>query len=138
MPLPSSALGRGIGFLLICGLATAVFAQVAPVPDAVNPYSVTFDVVQNAPVPVADGNFIQLGREELDAVLDYSEHLAAVKMGGAEFAATVPLLQRFLRVAGQYNEKLRVTGDFLPATLGQTVKEDLRRPRRESDLIKKS
>ena len=111
---------------------------VAPVPDNVNPYSITLDVVQNAPIPVADGNFIQLGREELDAVLDYAEHISALKMGGAEFAATVPLLQRFLRVAGQYNERLKVSGDFLPATLGQTVKEDLRRPRRESDLIKKT
>src|SRR4051812_686295 len=34
LPSPSSAFGRGAGFLLICSLATAVFAQVPPTPDA--------------------------------------------------------------------------------------------------------
>jgi hypothetical protein len=56
----------------------------AKVPDA-GPYSVTVDVIQNAVVPSVDGDFLQIGREELDVILDYAQHLAAFKQGGAEF-----------------------------------------------------
>jgi hypothetical protein len=83
----------------------------APAPDAVA-YSATASVVQNAPVPAAPGDFIQVSREDYDTILDYAQHLAAFKMGGAEFAATVPLYQRFLRRASLYNSKLTAMGFF--------------------------
>src|SRR3990167_8647027 len=61
---------------------------VNPVPDANGPYSVTLDVVRNAPVPSTDSTQVQLGREQLDMILDYAEHLAMFKVGGAEWRAT--------------------------------------------------
>lgn len=106
---------------------------VAPPPDA-TPYSVSLDVIRNAPVPAVDGDFIQLGREELDAVLDYAQHLAAFKMGGQEFLATIPLYQRFVRQAGIYNDRLRGTSCYLSAMQGQSWSETKVRPRRESDV----
>src|SRR5258705_84101 len=48
------------------------------------PYMLTATVVENAPVPVVDADQVQVGRDDLDAVLDYAVHLAALKMGGAE------------------------------------------------------
>lgn len=94
--------------VLIAGLNQIGFA--GP-PDA-GPYSATLSVVQNAPIPVNGSDFIQLGRDEYDVLLDYCVHLAAFKMGGAEFQATIPLFQRFMLQAEKYNQKLRALGPF--------------------------
>jgi hypothetical protein len=87
----------------------------APVPDAgINgvPYSMTATVVENAPIPAGDGAYVQIARSDLDALLDYGVHLAALKMGGAEFTATMPLLQRFLQQAALYNRKLTEVAEY--------------------------
>jgi len=76
---------------------------VAPVPDGVRPYSVACDVVRNFPVPVADTDYVQVGREELDTLVDYTVHLALFREGGQEFADTMPLAQNMLTAAQQYN-----------------------------------
>ncbi len=75
------------------------------VPDA-TPYSITLDVVRNSIVPTADGDFLQIGREDFEAVLSYAQHLAAFKMGGAEFEMTIPGYQRFMQQAALKNERL--------------------------------
>jgi hypothetical protein len=77
-----------------------------PPPNA-NPHSVQLDVLRNFPIPVADTDPIQVGQEELDVITDYSEHLAAFKMGGAEFQATMPAYQRMTRLAKQQNARWR-------------------------------
>lgn len=76
------------------------------------PYSATLSVVQNAPIPTSGGDFLQVGRDEYDVILDYAVHLASFKLGGAEFLATIPLLQRFLKQAALYNSKLKETGEY--------------------------
>ncbi|MDQ3803276.1 MAG: hypothetical protein M3416_05415 [Acidobacteriota bacterium] len=74
------------------------------VPDGV--YSVTLDVVRNAVVPSEDGNYVQIGREFLDVLLDYAVHLAMFKCGGQAFADTMPLYERFMKAAAAFNSKL--------------------------------
>jgi len=73
----------------------------ANVPDAI--YGVVVDVTRNSIVPASDGEFLQIGREEFEAVLGYSQHLACFKLGGEEFASTSSLYQRFMRIASVYN-----------------------------------
>lgn len=85
----------------------------SPVPDGV--YSITFTVVQNAPVPLQLSDKIQLGRDDYETMLDYAQHIASFKMGGAEFTATIPLLQRFLKQAALYNSKLLALGEYMKA-----------------------
>ena len=80
-------------------------------PDA-GPYSITCDVVRNAPIPVNDSDSIQLGRSEVDVVLDYAEHLAAFKMGGAEWKATNRAAVNMTRAAAQYNDRLNASALF--------------------------
>lgn len=75
-----------------------------PVPNA--PYSITLDVVRRCPVPTANPDQIQIGREQLDMVLDYAEHLALFKVGGAEFDATLRQSQNFLLQSITYNQRL--------------------------------
>ena len=88
------------------GMAGLNLLVLAPTPDA-GPHSVSLDVLANMPVPVNAGDFIQVGREELDVITDYAEHLAAFKMSGAEFAATMPAYLRMARLAVQQNARWR-------------------------------
>ena len=97
--------------LLTTGLNLIGFSAT---PDT-NAYSITLDVVQNAPIPLKGADFIQLGRDDYDVLLDYCVHLAAFKMGGAEFIATIPLFQRFMKQASLYNSKLDELGEFTKA-----------------------
>jgi len=75
------------------------------VPDA--QYGITLDVVRNAILPTADGDFVQIGKEYLDALYDYTVHLALFKKGTAEVQSSTPLYERFMRIAADYNSKLK-------------------------------
>lgn len=68
--------------------------------------TISVDLVRNAPIPASDSAFVQLGREELDAVLDYAQHLAAFKQGGSEFQATMKQYSNFRRLALVRNQRL--------------------------------
>lgn len=94
--------------LVIAGVNLIGFA---PTPDE-GPYSATLSVVRNAPLPTTDPNKIQLGQDDYDSILDYAQHLGALKLGGAEFAATMPLLQKFLNRAALSNSKLANLGEY--------------------------
>jgi len=75
-----------------------------PVADGV--YSITADVICNAPTPTLDADFIQIGRQDLEVVLGYAEHIAAFKLGGGEFMSTMPLFNSFMKQAMAYNTRL--------------------------------
>ena len=110
-------------------LASWNLLAVSGPPDA-NPYSVQCDVVQNAPVPVNPGDQVQIGREELDAVVDYAVHLAMFKAGGQEFLSTTKLYDNLLRLAGVYNEELKASVDFYQPMSNRAIREEILRPRR--------
>jgi hypothetical protein len=100
----------------------------SPVPNT-GPYSLTATVVQNAPVPSLSTDQIQMGRDDYDAILDYSQHLAAFKLGGSEFSDTQPLLQRFMRQASVYNSKLSELGEYTATLLDIAQRENDVNPR---------
>lgn len=113
---PTTVLQSGLNMLAL-----------ASPPDAI--YSLTATVVQNAPVPAAPGDPVQVARDDLDAVIDYAQHLAAFKQGGAEFSATASLLQRFLAQAQSYNSKLAELGEFTTTLFGLSQREERANPR---------
>lgn len=78
----------------------------------------------NANVPVADGDFIQLGSEILDAVLDESQSVAAFKMGGAEAAQTNELHGNIIKLAAQRNAKIKAMSVFKETLYGRTAREN--------------
>lgn len=82
-----------------------------PQPDS-GQYGALLQCVINAPVPANNGDFIQIGRNDYDSLLDYCQHIAALKQGGAEFIATMPLFSRFIAQASLYNSKLREMAEF--------------------------
>ena len=94
----------------------------SPKPDN-GPYSVTASVVRNMPLPASDGDYLQIGREDIQAVLDYAQHIAMFKAGGAEFVATYPLYQNFLRHCSLYNSKLSAMSLWLEFLDGRAQEE---------------
>lgn len=103
----------------------------ADVPDGV--YSVTLDVVRNAPIPAVDGDTVTIGREEMDVIVDYAQHLACFKMGGAEFEATVPCYERLLRLAAVHNDRLRAQAQNFGPLSKLALRQGKQEPRRKSD-----
>jgi hypothetical protein len=91
---------------------------------------VTLDVVKNAPQPTGSDT-VDIGREYIDVVLDYAQHLLAFKMGGAEFSYTQPYMTNLYTTAMQYNAKLRANGQFYDITQARSIREKVQRPARK-------
>jgi hypothetical protein len=103
----------------------------ASVPDA-GPYSLTATVVQNAPIPTNDAANIQIAREDLDAILDLAVHTASFKQGGSALMSTMPLFERFMKVAQVYNAKLSETGEYTSVLYALSQKQEQTAPRLEA------
>jgi hypothetical protein len=88
-----------------------LFAVSPSIPVNTN-VAVTLSMVANAPVPQVSTDPVQVSRDVLDAILDYSQHLATFKEGGKEFADSMVLHDNFLRVAMEQNSRLRESGIF--------------------------
>jgi hypothetical protein len=118
----------------ILSLAGMNMMAVADPPNALT-HTITLDLVRNMPVPVLTTDLIQVGREELDVITDYSEHLAAVKMGGAEFVATMPAYERMVALARKQNERWRAFSRFPEDEhdRGRREKEQVRRDAHEKE-----
>lgn len=87
------------------------------------------DGIAQTPVPATDGAFVDIGREEVELVLDYAQHLSAFKEGGQEFVSSRRQFENFLKGAMERNGMLR-TAKFR-RYLG-LEKDEETRPRRAS------
>ena len=111
----------------LAALAGLNLVAMSPVPNAV--YTVTVDLLRNMPTPTADGDFIQVGAEMWDGIVAYAEHIAAWKMAGAEFEATMPNLEQMIKLAMTQNERLRANEAFLEQLSDRAEREAKFRPR---------
>lgn len=100
---------------------------ISPVPDDI--YSVTLDVVRRAPLPAHDGAPVQVGREQLDMILDYAEHVALFKVGGEEWMATQRQADNAIIQAMTYNRRLSAAARYVVAARETSLRENYRRPR---------
>lgn len=82
------------------------------VPEFSTPMSVSLTVLGNMPLPMADGDFLQVSRDAWQGVIDYCQFLACFKMGGAEFSAAQQLDARFIATATATNGRLLKLGLF--------------------------
>lgn len=110
----------------IIGTAGSDLLAVYPSPDGI--YSILPDIITKAPLPTAEADYIDVGRETLDQLLDYSEHLARFKQGGTEFAASLPTANRFLKQCISYNSRLSAHGKYLGEIIDQAQTEGAARP----------
>lgn len=72
--------------------------------------SVTLTMVGNAPLLDASNTYVQVSRDDFEAVLNYAQHVAEFKESGPEFTGTVPLLKDFYRAAAGTNKRLLTYG----------------------------
>lgn len=73
---------------------------------------ITVDGVMATPQLVAPGDFINIGNEELGAILGYALHALAFKEGGARFQSTMEYFKEFLQAAAEENDQLTESSEF--------------------------
>lgn len=83
--------------------------------------SVSLTLVGNAPLLDVSNTYVQVSRDDFEAVLNYAQHIAEFKEGGPEFVGTVPLLKDFQRAAAAVNKRLLTYGLYVDTlkTAGQ-------------------
>ena len=103
---------------------------VSPPPDGV--YSITLDVVRRADVPTGPSDNLEIGREDLNGIIDYAEHLAAFKIGGAELELTQRQAENFLSHALLRNQLMEygTRGSLANMAAISRRETELDRPRR--------
>ena len=70
------------------------------------------DGIASTPTFVSDTSYVDIGKEELNTLLDYMEHIALFKEGGVEFEASMPLFQSFLSGAVTRNAMLMANAPY--------------------------
>lgn len=113
--------------LILCGWN---LAALYPVPDSSINYSVTLDVIQKAPIPTLNSDFIQLGREQLDSILDYATHLALFKISGPEFTSSQQQADQFLKQCITYNQRLSASARYIITPKESSQRQKDYHPRR--------
>ena len=115
------------------GVAGMNIVAVNPTPDS-SPHSLTMDLFSNFPVPTTN-DYVQVGREEIDTILDLAVHIASFKMGGEEFLTTTQLYENMVRIAAVNNDTLRANAESFDILHDRSLKEGDNRNRLKSDLV---
>lgn len=110
------------------GLLGSNLAVVAPAADGT--YSVVMDVARNAP-QLVDGNSLPLGREYLDMIVNYAEHLCRFKHGGPEFQGTFSEYDSFVKAALAYNNRMNAQNLNFPTLVDKVRQQEEQQPLRE-------
>ena len=107
---------------------------VSPTIPAGSTVTVTLSLIGNAPIPAADGDFIQVSRDVLDVIIDEAQHLAQFKHGGKEFADSIALHKNFIGAALLTNRRLRESGIFAETFRPPVNREAEAQPRFEEKM----
>lgn len=83
--------------------------------DAAGGNVITVDGVSATPRLVNSGDYIDIGNEQLNAVLGYALHYLALKEGGERFASSMPYYTDFLKAAAEENDQLTSSSIFRSA-----------------------
>lgn len=97
---------------------------IAPATNA----SMTVSCIGNMTLPTVDPDEIQLGQDDLEAVLNEAQHIATWKCGGAEFFDTLQLHDLFLRRCVLFNSKLAAQSDYKELLYGRAQQENRANP----------
>lgn len=108
--------------IITAGLDT--FA-VAPLAGLHPTSSVILNLIENAPIPVADTDFVQVSRDVLDVLLDYGVHIAMFKCGGSEFQETIQLFDNFRKSAQAENKRIAGLGLYDDVVKSQGRRQEL-------------
>lgn len=106
---------------------------------AVNPnpsgiYSLALQIIPKFPVPVLGTDFIQVGAEIIDVILDYAAHLADIKTSAGDIQDSMIMYQNMVKLAAVENDILRARATDFDVMSDRTTLESKERPRRRSDF----
>lgn len=111
-------------------LVTAGYNLVALSPIIDGVFTIELDVVRKTIVPVDGDDFIQIGRESLNGILSYAQHLATFKIGGKEFDLTQWQASEFLTQAVLRNQLMAAeTAGSIANMFAISRREEMDRPR---------
>lgn len=100
-----------------------------PNPD--NDYTYNAYTIDKMTVPTADTDYIQVGEEDMPAIVDYVTFLARLKEGGQETKDATSLLQSFIKCASRYNAKIMNTSIYR-RIMGLSPADQSRPPRMDN------
>lgn len=92
-------------------------------------YTVTLDLVRNAPIPAIGTDCLSTEDGSLEAVIGYAQHLALFKEGPTQLQQAMDLLDRFFRAAQIDTALELVASPNKQAILDQTRSDEAQRPR---------
>ena len=90
---------------------------------------VLLNLLGNAPLLDGTNTYVQCSRDDFEAILNYSQHVASFKMGGAEFMATMPMLKGFYQAAANVNRRWATMGVFVEMLKAQGRKQEEAEPK---------
>lgn len=107
---------------------------VAFYPKATSGATILWEGIAETPQLQSVGDFINIGDEEVNRILGYAVHYAAIKEGTKEMEATLAALQDMIKAAALRNSRIKATTPYKRA-MGLLKDEFLRPPRMpDSDL----
>lgn len=95
----------------------------AGIPPGGGSYAVSLDVARNAPVPVELSDPLQIGKELVNDLLDYAQHLALFKEGAGALQTAMGLLSQFTGVCGTTIELAQASQPNQSAAVAQTSQD---------------
>jgi hypothetical protein len=104
-----------VGIPQFLGLAGQTMLATSCVPDPANPVGIALDVVVNAPIPTDDGTPLGITADVAEVLVDYAQHAAIFKSGGAEFQASLALHQGFVKFTKMYRDRSLAQAPYWPA-----------------------
>lgn len=94
--------------------------------DAPSSGTVTITGIKEAPELEGDGDFIDIGDEELEKLLGYAHHILSFKEGAPELEATKGERDQIVQAAGLRNARFRKS-TFYKSYMGKLQDEEQRR-----------
>lgn len=109
-------------------LAGQALVALSPVPPDTT-YTVTLDLVRNAPVALVGTDCVAIDDGHLEALLAYAQHLALFKEGPTQLQQGMDLLDQFFRAAGIDASLSLTMSPNKAAILNQTRSDERQLPR---------
>ncbi len=96
-------------------------------------YALGADLVVPAPLPTAS-QFVQIGEESLEDILDYASHVLMFKCGGQEFQDTFGMYDNFMKAVSQRKGVNAAKIKYFEPLFGQWQREQVQRP--DAQMVK--
>lgn len=111
----------------VAGALYDIIAVAPGIPD--QPYGMAADVSQTAPLPTS-GQYVQIGEEDLDHIVDYVTHSLSFKCGGNDLKSTFPKYDEFMKAVSMRKGVNSAKVQYLTPLFAQPQTEWAQRPSR--------